>query len=37
MKYKVGDTVKIKSIDWFNAQEKDSDGDIPINSVNYKN
>lgn len=34
MKYKVGDTVKIKSIDWFNAQEKDSDGDIHIYSVN---
>ena len=34
MKHKVGDTVKIKSIDWFNAQEKDSDGDIHIYSVN---
>ena len=34
MKYKVGDTVKIKSIDWFNAQEKDSGGDIHIYSVN---
>ena len=34
MKRKVGDTVKIKSIDWFNAQEKDSDGDIHIYSVN---
>ena len=34
MKHKVGDTVKIKSIDWFNAQEKDSDGDIYIYSVN---
>ena len=34
MKYKVGDKIKIKSIDWFNAQEKDSDGDIPIYSVN---
>jgi len=30
----VGDTVKIKSIDWFNAQEKDSDGDIHTYSVN---
>ena len=35
MKYKVGDKIKIKSIDWFNAQEKDSDGDIHIYSVNY--
>ena len=34
MKHKVGDTVKIKSIDWFNAQEKDSDGDIHVYSVN---
>lgn len=34
MKRKVGDTVKIKSIDWFNAQEKDSDGDIHTHSVN---
>jgi uncharacterized protein YodC (DUF2158 family) len=34
MKHKVGDTVKIKSIDWFNAQEKDSDGDIHTYSVN---
>ena len=34
MKRKVGDTVKIKSIDWFNAQEKDSDGDIHTYSVN---
>jgi len=30
----VGDTVKIKSIDWFNAQEKVSDGDKHIYSEN---
>ena len=34
MKRKVGDTVKIKSIDWFNAQEKVSDGDKHIYSEN---
>gem|GEM_PF-1691207 len=30
----MGDTVKIKSIDWFNAQEKVSDGDKHIYSEN---
>ncbi|MDR0586183.1 MAG: hypothetical protein LBG26_02985 [Treponema sp.] len=28
MKYKVGDTVRIRSKEWMDAQEKDDDGDI---------
>lgn len=30
---KVGDRVRVKSIEWFNAQEKDSDGDILLREL----
>jgi hypothetical protein len=29
MKYKIGDVVRIRSIEWHNAQRKDDEGDIP--------